>query len=364
MKISVTLRKRQRARDFIYYLDIYSNGARHTKWTNVRVFPQDNTKTKNEKKALAENIRNELELQLTSYGTAFVPQSKRSANILKYMEGYLKSYKNKDFRLVQAAVNKYTDFTTKNKSLNKDLTFNNLTEDTFTSFIYYLKYDAGLSGETPLNYWKKFKTIINKANKEGLINSNIYSGVNFTNKTETATTSLKKQILDDAEIQILFKTECGNNEIKKAFLFGCYTGFGYAEMKTLTWKNINNDRIVYNRAKTGIAINNQLSERALSLLGERKEQKEPLFNLRNHINQNIISENAVNKSIKLWIKKAGIDKHITFYCARHSFAIRMLKNGAALITVARAMGHKNTKTTEKYLNFIDELKDDATGQLE
>lgn len=68
-----------------------------------------------------------------------------------------------------------------------------------------------------------------------------------------------------------------NNEVKKAFLFACYTGLGLSECKKLTWGEIKNERLIIDRSKLNSAeINNGLSAKALEIIGERKKY---FFNL-------------------------------------------------------------------------------------
>ncbi len=62
------------------------------------------------------------------------------------------------------------------------------------------------------------------------------------------------------------------------------------------------------------------------------------------------------KSLKHWVKLAGIQKHITWHCARHSFAVNILNNGAIIKTVASLLGHSGLQHTEKYTRAVDELK--------
>ena len=64
------------------------------------------------------------------------------------------------------------------------------------------------------------------------------------------------------------------------------------------------------------------------------------------------------------LKRAGIDKKITYYCARHSYAVNLLRLSNNIKVVADAMGQTSTQHTAKYLNFIDAQKDEATGGLE
>ena len=67
--------------------------------------------------------------------------------------------------------------------------------------------------------------------------------------------------------------------------------------------------------------------------------------------------------MKRWVKRAGIDKHISWHCARHSFAVNILNNGANIKTVASLLGHSGLKHTEKYTRAVDKLKEEAINSL-
>lgn len=78
---------------------------------------------------------------------------------------------------------------------------------------------------------------------------------------------------------------------------------------------------------------------------------------------NLPSYESCSKSVKLWVKRAGINKHISWHCARHSFAVNILNNGANIKTVASLLGHSGLKHTEKYTRAVDKLKEDAINSL-
>lgn len=69
------------------------------------------------------------------------------------------------------------------------------------------------------------------------------------------------------------------------------------------------------------------------------------------------------KALRHWTARAGIDKHITWHCARHSFAVNLLNNGANIKTVASLLGHAGLKYTEKYTRAVDSLKREAIDSL-
>ena len=78
---------------------------------------------------------------------------------------------------------------------------------------------------------------------------------------------------------------------------------------------------------------------------------------------NLPSYTMCVKSVKRWVSSAGINKHITWHCARHSFAVNILNNGANIKTVASLLGHSGLKHTEKYTRAVDSLKTEAIMSL-
>lgn len=69
------------------------------------------------------------------------------------------------------------------------------------------------------------------------------------------------------------------------------------------------------------------------------------------------------KALRHWTARAGIDKHITWHCARHSFAVNVLTRGADIKTVSSLLGHASLKHTEKYTRAVDSLKRAAIDSL-
>ncbi len=61
--------------------------------------------------------------------------------------------------------------------------------------------------------------------------------------------------------------------------------------------------------------------------------------------------------------RAGIEKHITFHCARHTYATLQLSLGTDIYTVSKLLGHENLRTTEVYAKIIDEKKQEAASKI-
>ncbi|MDH4057750.1 MAG: site-specific integrase [Cyclobacteriaceae bacterium] len=170
------------------------------------------------------------------------------------------------------------------------------------------------------------------------------------------TNEFHKEVLSEEEIKLLAQTLCGNDDVRRAFLFSCFTGVGLAEATELTLANIKGDRFWYVRKKTNKKVNLVLHNSARLLLGAQLTKTEPVFKFP--------SSTAVNKCLQNWVERAGIeDKKITFYSARHSFATNLLRNGVNLKTVADCLGHTTVHHTVKYLHYVDGLKDEAISSL-
>ena len=354
--MSVKLRQKKLAKGaFRYYLDIYNNGERIYESLDIRVDPSDSSSLKKEKKNIANLIRSNRELEFLTNNTSYIPSHLKNVLFLDFAETFVNEYKKKDLRMINATIRHFKIY-----SDNPKLKLNDITPTLMTGYMNYLNDESGLNGESPHNYFTRFKKILRAAKDNGLINEMPTKDIKFRRKVQR--NELRKQILTTDELKLLSKTECGNDELRKAFLFSCFTGLGYAEIKKLKWENIVKNRLVTRREKTNQAINVKIKDSILSLLGERCKKDVQVFNMKND-NGKPISDNGVNKCLKNWVARAKIDKHITFYCARHTYATQLLLHGANLKTVADALGHSSTQHTLKYLNYIDSLADNAIDNL-
>ena len=70
-----------------------------------------------------------------------------------------------------------------------------------------------------------------------------------------------------------------------------------------------------------------------------------------------------DKQLQQWIGAAGITKHITFHCFRHTFATLQLFNKTDIYTVSKMLGHKDVKTTQLYAKVVDEAKQTAANKI-
>ena len=91
-------------------------------------------------------------------------------------------------------------------------------------------------------------------------------------------------------------------------------------------------------------------------MGERGNPDDYVFT-------DIHAPSCTNSTIKLWVAKAGINKDITFHCARHTFATMMLDLGTDIYTVSKLLGHRLLSTTQIYAKVLDKNKQQAVANI-
>ena len=273
-----------------------------------------------------------------------------------FVESYTKSDKNKLKRAHELFIeylsesNKYSQFavTMKPDQLTKEMV------QAFTDFLQHR-----FNGETPHTLYARFKKVIKAAVDTDIIRKNPCNGVSI----KIDKNKLTKDILSIDEIKQLIATqnEKENPNIRRAFIFCLYCGLRWCDVKDLTYANIDyaNHVLRFEQTKTkghssasGVVI--PLNDGLLKLIGVGS-RGDKIFPLPSHT--------MCLKALRRWIKRAGIDKHITWHCARHSFATNILSNGANIKTVASLLGHSDLRHTEKYTRAVDSLKEAAINSL-
>ena len=158
---------------------------------------------------------------------------------------------------------------------------------------------------------------------------------------------------------MLFRSN--NPLLKRAALFSALTGLRFSDIKNLVWGEIhhsveNGYSIQFTQQKTkGVEVL-PISEQAYSLMGERKEPSDKVF-------EGLTYSAYENKHLYQWIGAAGITKDITFHCFRHTFATLQLSHGTDIYTVSKMLGHRELKTTQIYAKIIDQTKREAANKI-
>lgn len=312
---------------------------------------------------LAKKIRFEKGQEVLLSLEGYRLKKERDINFLDYYQDYINKYTRKDIRMVKNSLDCFKAFLSETPEYNKfskTIKPEQIDKDMVMAFVEYLQ--SYYNGETPKAYYARFKKVILHAVEHDIISKNPCNKISI--KIDDG--QLKKDVLSQDEILLLLsnKHQDENPNIRRAFIFCLYTGIRFCDVKDLTFANVDysNKLLKFEQNKTkghsassGVVI--PLNDGLLKLIGE------PESDNRNELIFPLPSHTMCLKALRRWTKRAGINKHITWHCARHSFAVNILNNGANIKTVASLLGHSGLKHTEKYTRAIDSLKQDAINSL-
>ena len=313
---------------------------------------------------LAEGIRQERDQKLLESNKGYRLKKDRQINFLDYFQTYIDNYTKKDVRMVQIALQRFKDFlndTPEYTMFAKSIKPEQLNKDMMVAFTEYLQ--SRSVGEGAKSIYQRFKKVIKYAIEHDDMHKNPCTGVVIKVDEQI----LRKDVLSLDEEQALINTHYDgeNPNIRRAFIMCLYCGLRFCDVKDLTFANVDfaNKLLKFEQNKTkghsansGVII--PLNDGLLRLIGKPTESQ-----TKDSLIFPLPSYEMCLKALKRWVKRAGIDKHISWHCARHSFAVNILNNGANIKTVASLLGHSGLKHTEKYTRAIDRLKEDAINSL-
>jgi site-specific recombinase XerD len=212
----------------------------------------------------------------------------------------------------------------------------------------------GNSQNTILKRFKTLKVFIYRAIEQGIIKENPLKKI----KIKSVEGQMLYLTIEEVnKLEKLFKGFLTNNLHKTLhyFLFACYTGLRYSDIKNLKFSNIYQDQegkyIQKQVFKTKDFIKIPLSKRAIELIPSKSFNEKCVFD--------VYSNQETNRNLKDLMKLAGINKRITFHCARHTFATITLELDGDLSAVQKLCGHSKIQTTQIYAKVLDKSKQRA-----
>ena len=308
---------------------------------------------------LAKKIRFEKEQELLENKEGYRLQSDFKINFYDYFQHYIDEWKTeKSTRPLTLALKLFREFITTNlrySQFETELEPSQITPEMMKDFANFLQDNCEGSG--PATHYKRFRKVIKYAFDNGVIKRNPCEHITVREETGKV-----KDFLSPAEIQRLAKTHYlgENNNIRRAFLFCCLTGLRWCDVSELKYYNIDysNKLFRFTQMKTGKELVLPLNDTLLALIEEPKTaqpKKELVFPLPSY--------NMCIKALRHWTERAHIFKHITWHCARHSFATQLISNGVQELTTARLLGHSSLKYIGVYARMLDEDKRKALDTL-
>ena len=214
-------------------------------------------------------------------------------------------------------------------------------------------------------YFKRLRFLLKEAKEEGYI-QDLKFNVKLLPETKPEIVYLTIE-----EFRKLENTEEKNSTLKNAFLFACLTALRIGDLNKLTWGEIiegkddkGNPTIEYNRImdkKPGgkqRRIRNYFDIYARKYLGERQNNSDRVFQ---SLPQDASSK--FNLRLREWVLRAGIPKHITFHCAKDSFAMyHIIHKEVSVFQLSVLLNHTDIRSSMHYYDLCaPELKKKQIG---
>ena len=366
MKEPVRIReKRLNDGNVSLYLDMYYMGARKKEGLKLYLVPEVNAAAKLQNKntlKLAEQIKAERIIDIQQHGLVNWENVKKGRMTLAaWVEKYTKDENGltlasmRSKRNAQARVEQYLLYIGK-----PNLALKEVDKDFCKGFIAFLKTCTFNNGKKTLGsttcriFMNRLAAALNMAVREGLIDSNPFKLLDAKEKPQKK--SAIREFLTIEELRTLIATPCRYDIVKKAFLFSCFTGLRYSDMMALKWNEIHKAAdgktlyIEHEQVKTKNTVTIPLSNEALKWMPRKSKDSERVFH------QLRITSTTVEVVLGEWMQEAGIQKHITYHCSRHTAATLLLTLGADLYTVSKILGHQSIRMTEVYAKIVDKKK--------
>ncbi|WP_454895517.1 tyrosine-type recombinase/integrase [Alloprevotella tannerae] len=371
-KEPVRLRQRKTSSGLIsLYLDIYVDGRRSYEYLKMYLVPEKTRadKEKNKQTLLfADAIRSKRVVEVRNGKFGFTDNRKSKVRFFDYFNSLCEQRKRKfskgcfcSWRGALLHLEFYES--------RRDICLGEITPEWVKGFVDFLENKAcafsrgghrrkarpTLSPNTQALYFDCLSICFNQALREELVTENPCRKV-VPPKTQES----KRMYLTFEEVLLLVKTPCKRPIVKDTFLFSCLTGLRWSDVARLRWRDVHQQgdfsRIIFTQKKTSGQEYLDVTDEAAALMGARGDAEDLVF-------KNNYSSCYTNKILDAWTKAAGIDKKITFHCARHTFAIMMLDLGADIYTVSKLLGHREITTTQIYAKVLDKKKQEAIKMI-
>lgn len=232
------------------------------------------------------------------------------------------------------------------KKYRANLNFQDITVHFLTNYEGYLRNVLHNHTNTIHKSMKFIRTFINKARNLDIITDYVFS------KYPLKTVSTQRDFLtltELKELEALMEQDIPAHlkHALKIFLFGCYTGLRYQDIKTLKYNDIQDNYIIIRMHKTNDMVSVPLIKKA-ALLMPIKELNPKVFKVQ--------TNQVLNRHLKTLVGLTSINKQLTFHCSRHTFATVGLTLGIPIEVISKMLGHKDLKTTMIYAKVADAVK--------
>jgi len=234
-----------------------------------------------------------------------------------------------------------------------DIDIRNIDNEFITDYDFFLRSVHKCANNTAIKYVKNFKKIIRICIANGWLDKDPFLKYKPKLK-EVERAFLSEQELQKIADEVFVSARVG--QVRDIFLFSCYTGLAYADVKKLGPENISigidgEKWIFINRTKTDTPSPIPILPTAQEILDKYKSNPQ-CINRQKLLP--VLSNQKMNSYLKEIAAVCGIQRELTFHIARHTFATTVtLNNDVPIESVSKMLGHKNLKTTQHYAKLLN-----------
>lgn len=269
--------------------------------------------------------------------------------------------KNNSTRLAPATYSTYLAHLNKLRQYAPNIQCKNVNEKFIRGYIDFM-HARGNSNGTIYRSLSILRMFINALKRERKIRTNPMKNMTFR-RTRT-----RREFLEVDELSRLYRRfiEGGSDmcsserEALRAFLFSCFTGLRYSDLKGLTPRDIQNGKIRLFTHKTGTMVYIPVPQQALALLHADSVTYSSQTSASQQASDSVlhvIDNSTFNKRLRSGAKKLGCNRHLHAHLARHTFATSCISFGMPLEVVSKLLGHTNLQTTLVYANYSSSVID-------
>ena len=232
-----------------------------------------------------------------------------------------------------------------------DISLYQLNHRFIDAYDFYLRVDRRMTGNTVLNHIIPLRKIIRRAISQDSLKRDPFVGYVPEKPLK------QRRHLTMEEFQKLLNTPIAEKHLeytRDMFLFGCFTGLAYADMKNLSEKHLRKDRngtlwIRIERQKTKSECNIRLLNTAIQIMDKYRHERtdDRVFQMK--------TLKSIDENLKTIALKCGIESRLTYHMGRHTYATQVcLSQGVPIETLSKMMGHRSIQTTQIYAKITNQ----------
>lgn len=238
-----------------------------------------------------------------------------------------------------------------------DFALQELNRDFIEKFNLYLRSDLKHKKNTAVKHLRCLMRVVNVAVANRHLSFDPF--LNFKAQREIC----ERVFLTEEELRLLINKDFRIKRLERVrdlFVFCCFTGLSYSDVKTLTPEHFETDAngriwIKKKRVKTGVLFRVPLLPIPKLILEKYKGGDKLLP---------VVDLSSMDAYLKEIAELCGINKNISSHTARFTFATTVtITNRISLEVVSKMMGHTNTRMTSHYAKIIDKYIGEEMDRL-